>query len=251
MLPDGRVAYQIKVARSRRSTHRLMTPLEFLARASALIPPPRFPLVRYHGVLAPNSPYRSRVVPREPARTSTVCRPLREKGVRKGRESGRAPSSRANTTIRNTPANAPFQAVIFESRPATGTTTGTTDGLPHRPGQAPTNSERANSVLFRGDGDVLPNVLPASHLERMLGGVLLATSPRLDWATLMRRTYATDVLECPQCHGRQRILAAITAPDTACQILECLGLPTAVARPARARDPTWDEGGQSELAGLE
>jgi hypothetical protein len=98
---------------------------------------------------------------------------------------------------------------------------------------------------------VLPNVLPTSHLERMLGGLLLATSPRLDWPTLMRRTYATDVLECPQCHGRLRILAAITAPDTARQILECLGLPTAVPRPARARDPTWDEGGQSELAGLE
>jgi len=40
-----------------------MTPIEFLARLCALIPPPFYPLVRYHGVLAPASPWRSRVVP--------------------------------------------------------------------------------------------------------------------------------------------------------------------------------------------
>jgi hypothetical protein len=35
-------------------THRLMTPIEFMARLAALVPPPRFPLVRYHGTLAPH-----------------------------------------------------------------------------------------------------------------------------------------------------------------------------------------------------
>lgn len=40
-----------------------MTPVEFLGRLCALIPPPRYPLVRYHGVLAPASPWRSRIVP--------------------------------------------------------------------------------------------------------------------------------------------------------------------------------------------
>ena len=41
-----------------------MTPVEFLARLASLVPPPRIPLVRYFGVLAPNSPYRDRVVPK-------------------------------------------------------------------------------------------------------------------------------------------------------------------------------------------
>jgi hypothetical protein len=32
-----------------------MTSIELLARLSALLPPPRYPLTRYHGVLAPRS----------------------------------------------------------------------------------------------------------------------------------------------------------------------------------------------------
>ena len=46
------------------------------------------------------------------------------------------------------------------------------------------------------------------------------------WAELMRRVFAVDVLECPHCHGRMRILAAIHPPDTTRKILEHLGLPS-------------------------
>lgn len=37
-------------------------PLQFLARLSALIPPPRHPLIRFHGVFAPHSAWRRGVV---------------------------------------------------------------------------------------------------------------------------------------------------------------------------------------------
>ncbi len=49
---------------------RLMQPMEFLARLAALIAPPRYPLVRYAGVLGPHSAWRKDIVPRprEPAR---------------------------------------------------------------------------------------------------------------------------------------------------------------------------------------
>ena len=47
-----------------------MTPLELLARLAALVPPPRYPLVRYHGVLAPHSAWRSEIVPRPPTDSS-------------------------------------------------------------------------------------------------------------------------------------------------------------------------------------
>ena len=65
-LPDGRVAYRLKQSGGRGETHRVMEPLEFMARLAALVPPPRHPLVRYHGVFAPNSPWRGAVVPAAP-----------------------------------------------------------------------------------------------------------------------------------------------------------------------------------------
>ncbi|MCC6553076.1 MAG: transposase, partial [Polyangiaceae bacterium] len=76
VLPDGRIAYEIKVP-SKRATHRVMSPIELLARLAALVPPPRYPLVRYHGVLAPHSKWHSEVVPRPsalPARPAPAAR---------------------------------------------------------------------------------------------------------------------------------------------------------------------------------
>ena len=46
------------------------------------------------------------------------------------------------------------------------------------------------------------------------------------WAELMKRVWALDVLECPRCQGRMRILAAIHSPDAIGKILDCLGLPS-------------------------
>jgi hypothetical protein len=40
-----------------------MQPLELLARLAALVPPPRHPLIRFHGVLAPHASWRAAVVP--------------------------------------------------------------------------------------------------------------------------------------------------------------------------------------------
>ena len=40
-----------------------MAPLEFLQRLAALVPRPRLHLIRYHGVLAPNSTLRPQIVP--------------------------------------------------------------------------------------------------------------------------------------------------------------------------------------------
>ena len=64
-LPGGRLAYRIKKVRGGAKA-RVMTPLELLARLSALVPPPRYPLVRYSGVLGPRSSWRREVVPRPP-----------------------------------------------------------------------------------------------------------------------------------------------------------------------------------------
>jgi hypothetical protein len=42
----------------------------------------------------------------------------------------------------------------------------------------------------------------------------------------MRRVFAIDVLECPRCGARMRILAAIHSPKATRAILECLELPS-------------------------
>jgi hypothetical protein len=44
------------------------------------------------------------------------------------------------------------------------------------------------------------------------------------WPKLMQRVFAIDVLECPRCGGRMKILAAIHPPETTAAILESLGL---------------------------
>jgi hypothetical protein len=62
-LADGRIAWRLKVPGGRGETHRIMEPMEFMARLAARLPPPRRPLLRYHGVFAPHSPWRSVVVP--------------------------------------------------------------------------------------------------------------------------------------------------------------------------------------------
>jgi hypothetical protein len=43
----------------------LFDPLELVEKVVALIPPPRANLLRYHGLLAPNSKVRSKIVPEQ------------------------------------------------------------------------------------------------------------------------------------------------------------------------------------------
>ena len=60
---------------------------------------------------------------------------------------------------------------------------------------------------------------------------------RLEWAALMKRTFALDVLACDNCGGRLRVIAFITAANVARQILHHLGVPHAPPTLAPARDP--------------
>ena len=58
----------------------------------------------------------------------------------------------------------------------------------------------------------------------------------LRWADLMRRAFGFDVLACPHCGGRLRLIALLDESAVTQRILRHLGLPTEVpeARPARA-----------------
>ena len=64
-----------------------------------------------------------------------------------------------------------------------------------------------------------PNILSLEHWERLLHGELFATSSRVDWATLLRRTFDLDVRHCARCGGRLSIRAVVTEPDAIASIL--------------------------------
>ena len=68
---EGNVVLKLKTPWRNGATHIVMSPMEFMQRLAALVPRPRLHLIRFHGVLAPNSKLRSQVVP-VPAQKTTA-----------------------------------------------------------------------------------------------------------------------------------------------------------------------------------
>ncbi len=140
LLPDGRVSYRLR-RRWNDGTHTLVfTPMEFIEKLAALVPPPRAHLVSYHGVFGPNAAWRSEIVPN------------------------------------------------------------------------PTTSRRAKTTCC---GNTEPD-------EKEESG----RSHRFTWAELLMRVFQIDILKCPHCHGRRRMISMITDPPVIRAILECLHLST-------------------------
>jgi len=61
-LPDL-LTYKMKTTWRDGTTHVTFSPLDFIARLVALVPPPKMNMVRYHGVFAPNFGDRWLIVP--------------------------------------------------------------------------------------------------------------------------------------------------------------------------------------------
>src|SRR5438552_3525772 len=68
-LRDGRIAVALQRPWADGTTHLVFTPIELLER---LVPRPRINLLLYHGVLAPNAPWRQEVVARAEPEASAV-----------------------------------------------------------------------------------------------------------------------------------------------------------------------------------
>jgi len=93
----GDIGYTLKTPYRDGTTHVIFEPLDFMARLAArtgglcqsasclrqtalrqspvLVPPPRLNLTRFHGVFAPNSPYRARITPARRGRGGKPKRP--------------------------------------------------------------------------------------------------------------------------------------------------------------------------------
>ncbi len=94
---DGRVAYQLRRPwpHSRGVTCLILEPLDFLRRLAALIPAPYTHMVRYHGIFANRSRWRSRLATL-PAHPGTETLP-------KGEEPGEVPESASPPLRRRAP----------------------------------------------------------------------------------------------------------------------------------------------------
>jgi hypothetical protein len=104
-------------------------------------------------------------------------------------------------------------------------------------------SRQAASSICAGDGRVRyeqgrssDDTIASGPRTSLGAGVAKPVGARIDWASLVRRTYLEDVLSCP-CGGRRFIVADITERDVATAILGHLGLPTQPPPIARARSP--------------
>jgi hypothetical protein len=83
-----------------------------------------------------------------------------------------------------------------------------------------------------------PREADPSHMPRL---------NRLPWAVLLKRVFVVDVLECPKCKGRMKILAAITKPEHVRRVLASLGLPSEAPRFRAARPPPQIEFGEDSV----
>ena len=73
VLDSERLTFALKTPWSDGTSHLLLSPMDLLEKLAALVPPPRFHLLRYHGVLAPRARDRGRIVPTKPVEESTAA----------------------------------------------------------------------------------------------------------------------------------------------------------------------------------
>ena len=203
-MDDERLLYRLKHRWRDGTTHVVFEPQELVEKLAALVPPPRFHLVRDHGILGPCASERDRVVP----------------GAREPHEPARPPAA------------TPPLASAAEPPRAIETRGGARRELPDRCGRpAPTNSAGGPAPGTSCEPGELSQELDEQALRPR----------RLAWAELLRRVFAVDVLECPRCGGRMRLLAAIHPPDVTQAILDCLDLPSRAppTAPAVADAEEW------------
>ncbi len=62
-LPDGRILYHLRHRWHNGATDVIFDPLDLIGKLAALVPPPRFNMVRYHGTLAPSAKWRKLITP--------------------------------------------------------------------------------------------------------------------------------------------------------------------------------------------
>ncbi|MFO0619670.1 MAG: transposase, partial [Polyangiaceae bacterium] len=73
-LADGRLRYEMKRPWRDGTYAVVLEPLELMSRLAAMVPPPRFHMIPFHGVVSSHSSLRSRVVPEPPPESGVNIR---------------------------------------------------------------------------------------------------------------------------------------------------------------------------------
>jgi hypothetical protein len=112
------------------------------------------------------------------------------------------------------------------------------------PAPAPALAVRGLTVATVAAAPVVavgPTMLTVAHWGRLEDGELFAWSRRLEWAVMMKRTFGFQVLRCPRCGRKMRVVSTITEPPVVRQILDHLGVRSSPLPRAPARDPDWEQ----------
>ena len=180
-----------------------------MERLAALVPAPRFNMIRYSGVLAPSAAWRQRIIPKdiEAPGVSSAC-------TEKYGQNARVPGEAGNLA---------FAAQDGKSE--------NEKGLHLRPhgigaqGVSPMCTEKCGqNARVPGEAGSLAFAAQERKTENEKG---LNPRPRsYSWAELLKRVFSVDALKCNKCGNTMRILCAINPPDAIRKILDCLGLPS-------------------------
>jgi len=82
---NGDVIYKLKTKYADGTTHLRFSGVEFIEKLAALVPPPRIHLIRFFGVLAPNSKIRAEIVPKKKEEPEETCEINKKDKPRKSR----------------------------------------------------------------------------------------------------------------------------------------------------------------------
>jgi hypothetical protein len=91
--------------------------------------------------------------------------------------------------------------------------------------------------VFAANHHLRAAIVPAGATAATTTPPCSASRRRLDWASLLKRVFAADVLVCDSCGGAMRILAVLPKGDASRAILEHLGLPTEPPPPGAVGPP--------------
>jgi hypothetical protein len=213
LLPDGRLLYRLKRCWRNATSHVVYDPLTLLEKLAALVPPPRFNLVRYHGILASAARSRSQILPaRAPCGNPALhrhpsCASARNEGQAPPKPSdgplSLAPSSRIEPESEHEALLRPSSAPAAKWAPATQTDH-EASSLP--PPAATESPQRGGKPKTKSR----PPVRPRNYA----------------WAELLKPLFLVDPLICDRCGARMRIVSVINPPEAIRKILDCLGLPS-------------------------
>jgi hypothetical protein len=133
-----------------------------------------------------------------------------------------APQTKSTTSISQLPDSAP--------------TAPDSDGTKVSPDPLRAAPESGAAVV---DGAMLSSGPKGQDASPKLAAGLALNPWRIDWGTLLKRTYDYDVLKC-ECGVRLKAVELVTEAGRAKELLEQFGMSTKPPPVARARAPDWD-----------